>query len=350
MKESATIAHTYARKFLEGLQVGAAQPCAAATAHPCLGRSAGGGAPPLAAARARTRTRSHALADARAGPGRQPRPLRGARAARHLPAYIDPSHAIPSPLQAPGANPAFFAEHALHLHVPAGATPKDGPSAGCTIITALLSLALGRPAIPDLAMTGGWLAAAGPPPRRPCRRHREPPPSAIASRRPPLPAARRHRLASRASGPAPPRAAGEVTLTGKVLPIGGVKEKTLAARRSGEERPALAAEQGGPGCGVGGPAGGAGGAPLGRARPCLLRAAGACRPACLPALLGGAARPLRAPRSAPNTPPSRLLPPCFLNPRQACATWCSPRATAATGRSSQTCVGCVRALLWGVVV
>lgn len=56
-------------------------------------------------------------------------------------------------------NPAFFAEHALHLHVPAGATPKDGPSAGCTIITALLSLALGRPALADLAMTGGWAGA-----------------------------------------------------------------------------------------------------------------------------------------------------------------------------------------------
>ncbi len=56
----------------------------------------------------------------------------------------------------------FFAEAALHVHVPAGATPKDGPSAGCTIITALLSLALDRPVLPDLAMTGargtvrGW--------------------------------------------------------------------------------------------------------------------------------------------------------------------------------------------------
>ncbi|CAA7017160.1 unnamed protein product [Microthlaspi erraticum] len=72
----------------------------------------------------------------------------------------------------------FFANAKLHLHVPAGATPKDGPSAGCTMITSLLSLATKKPVKKDLAMTG------------------------------------------------------EVTLTGRILPIGGVKEKTIAARRS----------------------------------------------------------------------------------------------------------------------
>ena len=73
----------------------------------------------------------------------------------------------------------FFDDNALHIHVPAGATPKDGPSAGCTMITGMISLATDRPVKPNLAMTG------------------------------------------------------EVTLTGIVMPIGGVKEKTIAARRSG---------------------------------------------------------------------------------------------------------------------
>jgi len=73
----------------------------------------------------------------------------------------------------------FFETANLHMHFPEGATPKDGPSAGCAMVTSLLSLALNKAVLPDLAMTG------------------------------------------------------ELTLTGKVLPIGGVKEKTIAAQRSG---------------------------------------------------------------------------------------------------------------------
>lgn len=73
----------------------------------------------------------------------------------------------------------FFDTKSIHLHVPEGATPKDGPSAGSTIITALLSLAMDQPIKQHLAMTG------------------------------------------------------EVSLTGKILPVGGIKEKLIAARRSG---------------------------------------------------------------------------------------------------------------------
>ena len=73
----------------------------------------------------------------------------------------------------------FFTENFVHLHVPAGATPKDGPSAGITMACALYSLVTQEPVIANLAMTG------------------------------------------------------ELTLTGLVMPVGGIKEKTIAARRAG---------------------------------------------------------------------------------------------------------------------
>jgi ATP-dependent Lon protease len=87
-----------------------------------------------------------------------------------------------------GIDPDFFQNNDVHIHVPAGATPKDGPSAGVTMVTSLVSALTHRPLRPRVAMTG------------------------------------------------------EIMLSGQVLPVGGIKEKVLAAKRAGVTEIFLPAE------------------------------------------------------------------------------------------------------------
>jgi ATP-dependent Lon protease len=87
-----------------------------------------------------------------------------------------------------GIDPDFFRKHDIHIHVPSGAVPKDGPSAGAAMVTALVSLLTGRPIRNRLAMTG------------------------------------------------------EMTLSGVVLPVGGIKEKVLGAKRAGVKEVLLPAD------------------------------------------------------------------------------------------------------------